>query len=83
MLPLPPAWTYEVELTSEARIPGFWDSAIPSISGTGVDIVLSSLPQHGPGESMSVLRCCTRTYYFTDGPYGPGHGSGSRPRLPG
>ena len=44
MLPLPSAWTYEAELTSEARIPGFWDNAIPSISGTGVDIVLSSLP---------------------------------------
>ena len=29
------------------------------------------------------LGCCTSTYYFADGPHGPRHGSGSRPRLPG
>ena len=42
MLPLPSARTYEAVLPSEARIPGFWDSAVPTISGTDADTVHSS-----------------------------------------
>ena len=83
MFPLPSAWTYEAGLPSEARILGFWDSAIPVISGTGTDTICSFSPRCGPGEPMSVPRCCISTYYFVDGPYGPGLGLGSRPRLSG
>ena len=81
MLPLPSAWTYEAELPSEAIIPGFWDSAVSAISRTSADTVHSSLPQHGPRELISVPRCCISTYFFADGPNGPRHGSGSRPRF--
>ena len=50
MLFLPSPWTYEAGFPSEARIPGFWDSTVPVISGTDVDTVYSFSPQCGPEE---------------------------------
>ena len=86
MLPLLSTWAHETGLSTEAGISKLWDITVPIISGTYVDVVCSSLPQHGPGESMSVLGYCISNYYFVDGPHGPhrpGHGLGSRLRLPG
>ena len=61
MLFLPSAWTYEARLPSEARIPELWDSVVPVISGTGADIVCSSLPQHGPGYGSRLRTRLSRT----------------------
>ena len=44
MLFMPTAWTYETGLPPEARIPRFWGSAPPVISGTGADTVYFSTP---------------------------------------
>ena len=44
MFPLPAARTYEEGLPSEARIPRFWDSAIPISGRTGEDTFCSSTP---------------------------------------
>ena len=82
MLPLPLAWAHETRLSTKAGIPELWDNAVLVISGTGADTVCSFSPQCGQEGPVSVLGCCTSTYYFADGPHGPRHGSGSRPRLP-
>ena len=76
MLLLPSAWTYEAGLPSKAKTPELWDTIVPIISGTCADVVCSSLPQHGPGEPISVPRCYTSTYYFADGHMGQGMGRG-------
>ena len=57
LLPLPSTWEYLAGLPLKASIPGFWDSAVPVICGTGADIVYSSPPQCGLEEPVSVLRC--------------------------
>ena len=49
MLFLPSARTCEVGLPSEARIPGFRDSAFAVISGTGTDTICSPYPSMGQG----------------------------------
>ena len=77
MLSLPLAWTHETRLLTEARIPGLWDTSVPIISGTCTDTICLSLPQHGPGEPISVIRCDIGTGYFADKPERPGHGSRS------
>ena len=81
MLLLPSAWAHETGFSIEAGIPELCYIMVPISSGTCADAIYSSLPQHGSGELISVPGYCTSTYYFTDGPYGPEHGSGSRPRL--
>ena len=43
MFPLPPAWTHETRLLSEAGIPELWDTLVPIISGTFINSVYSSL----------------------------------------
>ena len=84
MFLVPPAWTLDVELPSEARIVGIWDTPIPVISGTCIDSICSSLPHYGPGEPV-VVPGCTSIYYFVDRPHEPGHGfeSSSRAGLTG
>ena len=82
MPPLPSAWAHKTGLSTEVGILEFWDIIILIIRGTCVDTVCSSLLQHGPREPIPVSWCCTSTYYFEDGPHGPGYGSGSRLRLP-
>ena len=64
--------------TNMAKVRKFEDGLRLSIQGKiiGADAICSFLPQHGPGEPMSVRGCCTSTYYFADGPNGPKHGSG-------
>ena len=47
LLFLPSALTYEAVLPPKAKIPGFRDSAVPVISGTGADTVYSSTPHYG------------------------------------
>ena len=81
MFPLPSAWTLEAGLSSEAGIPELWDTSVPVISGTYIDAVCSSLPHHGPGETVAVAGRCTRPYHFTVRLDGPGQGSRSRPGL--
>ena len=81
MLSLSSTWAHEAELSLEAGILEIWDTTVPIVSGTCVDAVCSSIPQHGLGEPVSVPRCCTSTYYFADGPYGLVHGSRARTRL--
>ena len=80
MFPLPPAQTHETRLPSEAGIPELWDTLVPVINGTCIDLVCSSLPHHGSGEPASVPGRCTGTNYFKIRLDGPGHGSRSRPR---
>ena len=53
----------------------------PNHRGTFTDAICSSLPQHGPGEPVSVPGCYASTYYFVDMPHGLGHGSGLGSRL--
>ena len=72
---MPLAWTYEAGLPLEARIPGLWDNTVPVISGTCTNTVCSFLPQCGPEEPVSVPRCCTSTFCFTDKPKRPKYGS--------
>ena len=55
-------------LPTEAEIPKTWDTIVPIINGTRTNAIRSSLPQHGPGELVSIPGCCTSTYYFTDIP---------------
>ena len=81
VFPMPPAWTFEKRLPSEVGIPGLWDTIVPVINGTCTDACCSSLSQHRLGEPVSVVGCCTRTYYFVDMPHGLGHGSGLRTGL--
>ena len=81
MLLLPSAWTYEARLPPKARIPKGWDTTIPIINGTCTDAFCSSLPQHRPGEPVSVPGCCTSAYYFTDRIERPEYGSRSGIRL--
>ena len=69
--------------STEAGISELWDITVPIINGTCAEAVCFSFPQHGPGKPMSIPGCCTSTYYCADGPHGPGHGLGLRPRLPG
>ena len=57
MFSLPSARTCEAGLTSEERIPGFWDSA---------DIVCSFSPQCGSEGLVSVLGCCIGAFCYTD-----------------
>ena len=47
MLLLPSAWANEKGLSTKAGILELWDSAVPVISGTGVDIVCSFSPSAG------------------------------------
>ena len=83
MLSLPSAWAYETRLSTKADIPKLWDSAVPVINGTGMDIVCSFSPQCEPEGPVSVPGCCTGAFGYTDRPERPGYGSRSRPRLPG
>ena len=83
MLSLPPALTHEMGLPTKAGIPGLWDTSIPIISGTCTYTVCLSLPQHKPGEPVSVLACGTGTDYFVDKPERSGHGSRSATGLTG
>ena len=64
-----------------ARIPRFWDSAIPIINGTGGDIVCSFSPQRGPEGPVLVLGCCISTFFYTKKPERPGYGSRSWSRT--
>ena len=47
MLILPSAWAHEKGLSTKARIPELWDSAVPVISGTDADTVCSFSPSEG------------------------------------
>ena len=85
MLFQPSTWTNEVGLPLKARIPRFWDSTVPVISGTSMDTVCSFSPQCGPKEPASVSGCCTGAFCYTERlRYGPrprtakkhGHGYG-------
>ena len=64
-------------------IPELWDTSVPVINGACIDAICSSLPYHGARKTVSVLRCCTSTYYFVEGPHGLGHGSRLRTGLTG
>ena len=68
MLLLPSAWTYETGLPSEARIPELWDTIALVVSETCVDIVCSFSPQYRPEEPVSIPRCCTSAFCYTEGP---------------
>ena len=48
MFPLPSTRTFEAGFPSEARIPGFWDSAVLVKSGIGAETVCFFLPQCRP-----------------------------------
>ena len=78
MFPLPSAGTHEAELSLDTGVSGSGDTTVPIISGTWADSVCSSLPQHGPGEQVSVSGCDTSIEYFTDRPKGLEYGSRSR-----
>ena len=80
MFPLPSARTSEARLPSEARILGFWDNTFPIISRTGADTICSFSTQCRPEGSISVPRCCTTAFCYTDWPKRLGCGSrqGSR-----
>ena len=77
------AWTLEMGLPSKAGILELWDTTVPVISGACINTVYSSIPCHGLGKTVSVPGCCISTYYFVDGPHGPGHGSRSKTGLTG
>ena len=81
VFPMPLAGTLETGFPSEAGIPELWDTIVLVINGSCTDIACSSLPRHGPRKTISVLRCCTNTYYFADRPHGLGHGPTSRTGL--
>ena len=72
MFPLPSTWTLEAGLSLEAGIPELWDTSISVISGTYTDTVFSSLPHHGPGETVSVVWRCIGPYYYEVRPDGLG-----------
>ena len=57
-------------------------SAVPVISGTGVDLVCSFSPQCGPEGPVLVLGCYAGTLDYTYMPKRPVYGSRSRARLP-
>ena len=80
MFPLPSSWTPEAGLSLEAGIPDLWDTLVPIISGMYIDAFCSSLPYHGPGETILVEGCYTEAYYFAVRLDGPGQGSRSRSR---
>ena len=61
-------WTYEAGLPLEARILRFQNNVVPDISGACTNTVHSSIPQCGPEEPISILRCCTSIFCYTDGP---------------
>ena len=63
-------------LPSEVEILELW---VPVISGTCIDAICSSLSRNGLGKTILV----PSTYYFVDGPHGPGHGSRSRTGVTG
>ena len=81
MLPLPLAWTLEVGLSSEEGIPESWDTSVPVINRMYINVVCSSLPHHGLGETVSVAWRCIGPYNFVVRPDGLGQGSRFRPRL--
>ena len=83
MLFLPSAWTFKARLPSEARIPGIWDTSVQVISETGADPVCSFSPQYGPEGLVSVSRCCTGTFFYTDRLKRPEYGSKPRTGLTG
>ena len=83
MLSLPPAWTDETGLPTEAGIQGLWDTSVPIISGTCTDTVCLSLPQHGPRKPISVPRCGIGTSYFVNRPERSEHGLRSGTGLTG
>ena len=76
-LSLPPAWTHETRLPTDARIPRLWDTSVSIISGTCTYKVCLSLLQHGLGELVSVPGCGIGTGYFSNRLERPGHGSRS------
>ena len=61
-------------MPTEARIPWFWDAAVPAISGTDTDTVCS---YYESGEQVLGSRCCTSTFGFTDRLERPSYGSRS------
>ena len=75
MLPFPSAYTLEVGFSLEAEISELWDTSVPVISGTCIDVVCSSLPQHRLGETISVVGHCIGPYYFIVKPNKPEQGS--------
>ena len=81
MLPLPSTWKPQEGLSSKEGILELWDTLVPVISGTYTNAVCSVLPHHGPGETVSIVGCCTEPYYFAAMLDGPAHGSRLRPGL--
>ena len=81
MFSLPLARAHKTVLPLEVGIPGLWDTSVPVISGTCIDLVCSSLPRYGLREPVPVSGCCKTPYYFTIRPDGLGHGSRSRTGL--
>ena len=65
-------------MSSEAGIPKLWDTSVPAISGTYTNIICSSLPHHGLGETVSVAGRCTGAYYFVVMPDRSSRGHGSQ-----
>ena len=59
MFPLPPTQTHETGLSSETRILELWDTPVLVVSGICIDVVVSSLPHHGPRELILVSGCTT------------------------
>ena len=78
---MPPALTLETGLPSVARIPKVIGHHSPSHQWGMLRRTLFLLNPPWARAIVLVLRCCTSTYYFVDGPHGPGHGSRSRSRT--
>ena len=79
MFLLPSSWAHEMRLSTKARIPELWDSAVLVMSGTSAEIVSCFLLQCGSEELVSVAKCYSSTFGSTDRPDRPeGLGYGSR-----